>query len=123
MPTKETWRTWALAVGGLLLAQAVTLLVMGRLPICACGYVKAWHGVVRSAENSQHLSDWYTFSHLIHGFIFYWLLSRLARRPVGARLALAVAIEAVWSWSRTAHPSSTATAPPPSRSTITETPW
>lgn len=90
-------RKWVLAVGGLVLVQALALAALGRLPMCQCGYVKFWHGVVRSSENSQHISDWYTFSHLIHGFVFYWLLSRLAPRwPTGARLALAVAIEASW---------------------------
>ena len=88
---------WALISAGLILAAAAVLHLMGRVPICKCGYVKVWHGVVNSAENSQHLSDWYTFSHVIHGFGFYglaWLAGR--RYPLGLRLAVATLVESGW---------------------------
>jgi hypothetical protein len=87
----------ALIVIGLIAAEAIVLLLMGHPLICKCGYVKLWHGVVMSSENSQHVSDWYSPSHLIHGFIFYGVLWLFARRlPFGTRLILAVLIEGSW---------------------------
>ena len=81
-----------------ILAVAASIeLAIGRVLICKCGYVKLWHGIVDSPENSQHLSDWYTFSHVIHGIGFYALLRLVGRRlPPGVRFVLAVLLEATW---------------------------
>ncbi len=81
----------------IVVAQAVILYWLGRHPICACGYVKLWEGNAFGPGNSQHLSDWYTPSHIIHGFAFYffgWVLFR--RSSVAWRFAFAVFLEAAW---------------------------
>ena len=75
---------------------AAILLWMGRPPICACGTIELWHGAV-DAGNSQHLLDWYSLSHVIHGLLFY-AAGQLALRqmPLHVRFLLAVGIEAAW---------------------------
>jgi Protein of unknown function (DUF2585) len=93
----EVTRTCLAIIAGLMIAQAAVLYAMGRTPICTCGYVPLWHGSVMSSENSQQLFDWYSFSHVLHGFLFYalaWLA--FPRASFGQRLALAVAVEVGW---------------------------
>jgi hypothetical protein len=82
---------------GLIGVQAVVEHAMGRVAICTCGYVKLWEGDVNSSGNSQHLTDWYSFSHLIHGFGFYLLFWLVGRRwPVGLRFLAALTLEISW---------------------------
>ncbi|HYC79965.1 MAG TPA: DUF2585 domain-containing protein [Candidatus Binatia bacterium] len=97
------WRNFStqkyILTGLVLIAlSGLILYFMGQVPTCKCGYVKLWHGVVFSSENSQHISDWYTFSHIIHGFGFYFLLWLIFRKrlPVGLLFVFAVLIEAGW---------------------------
>jgi hypothetical protein len=88
---------WAIAALAIMAAAASIELAMGRVLICRCGYVKFWHGIVNSSENSQHITDWYTFSHVVHGILFYGLLWLVARRlPPAARFVIAVLLEASW---------------------------
>ncbi len=81
----------------IILATAAWLWWIGRVPICACGFVRLWYGATMTSENSQHLLDWYSFSHLMHGFLFYGALWLVARRlPFGWRLSIATLVEAAW---------------------------
>lgn len=87
----------AASIAAVFAVQALALYAFGQPWICECGYVKIWEGVVVSAGNSQHLSDWYTFSHIIHGFLFYFgLWYFFPRMSVWQRLVIAASIEAGW---------------------------
>ncbi len=84
-------------------AIAVIEIVMQRPLFCPCGTIKLWWGVVQSAENSQHIADWYSFSHIIHGLLFYFFAHFLWRRwrffgalPTRWALPIAVAFEGFW---------------------------
>ncbi|WP_442201859.1 DUF2585 domain-containing protein [Rhizobium sp. RAF56] len=88
---------WIVACLAVLIAQIVAEYMMGRVPICTCGYIKLFEPVVNSSGNSQHLADWYTPSHIIHGFLFFGLTHLLMRgRPLSMRLFFAMLIESGW---------------------------
>jgi hypothetical protein len=76
-------------------ATAAIMLAMGRPPICTCGTVTLW-GHVGPAQ-SQMLADWYSPSHIVHGFLFYAALHLLWRRAsIERRFLVALIIEAAW---------------------------
>jgi hypothetical protein len=91
------WQIGLVVAAVIIGMQALALHIEGHPAICTCGYVKLWHGVVISSENSQHISDWYTPSHIIHGFLFYALAHWLfPKRSIWFRLAFALLIEGGW---------------------------
>ncbi|MEK6637410.1 MAG: DUF2585 domain-containing protein [Pseudomonadota bacterium] len=93
----EISRKYWLIVFSIFLVTVAILFAMERPPICTCGFVKLWEGEVNGPGNSQHIADWYTPSHMIHGMLFYalgWWLMRT--RPIGAWLVMAVTLELAW---------------------------
>lgn len=97
---KRPWLYVGLSIA-LITLIAMVLLAMGRTLICKCGAVELWHGTVDDSGNSQHLTDWYTFSHIIHGYLFYmgaWILGLMRGRPlpIGVAFLLALVLEGGW---------------------------
>jgi hypothetical protein len=92
-----TARRAAIAAFLIIAAAAAILLAMGRHPICTCGTIDLWVGTRDSPKTSQMLADWYSFSHIVHGFIFYFVLWLIARRfPIEWRFLTALVIETAW---------------------------
>ncbi|HYM16939.1 MAG TPA: DUF2585 family protein [Micropepsaceae bacterium] len=87
-----------IGIGGAIIAfQALIVFLMGHPIICTCGHVSLWYPGQSGPETSQQLTDWYTFTHIEHGFLFYWLLWAVApRMPFGTRLMIAMGIETTW---------------------------
>jgi uncharacterized membrane protein YjdF len=90
-------RDYVLIALALIVLQVLVLYALGRVPFCTCGTIKLWQSTVNSSENSQHIFDWYTPSHVIHGVIFYFILWLMfPKTPVMLRLAMAIGIEVAW---------------------------
>ena len=89
---------WQLGIPLLLAFQIAVLLAMGRPPICTCGTIRLWVNSPLSPETSQQLFDWYTFSHLVHGFLFYGAIRLIFRGRLGVwpSLLIAMGIEIGW---------------------------
>ncbi len=84
-----------LALLSILTFSGAILFAMGRPPICTCDAVELWGR--EGPLQSQMLADWYSPSHIVHGFLFYAALHLLFRRTsVEWRFAAAVTVEAAW---------------------------
>ncbi|WP_167853486.1 DUF2585 family protein [Roseovarius aestuariivivens] len=90
----------AAALGGVIVA--LTLWAWGQPPICTCGYVKLWEGFIWSSGNSQHVADWYTLSHIVHGMLII-LLGRLAKGRLSFSALLIIAIVTGMAWELVEH--------------------
>jgi hypothetical protein len=86
-----------LAIAGLVALTALQLHRQGRILWCACGRFNPWDGDIWSCHNSQHVVDPYSFTHVLHGMLFYagltWLWPRVS---LAWRLTVMVALEALW---------------------------
>ena len=87
------------AAAALLALQIAVLHAFGQPFFAASGHLMLWVNDPFSPDMSQQLADWYSFSHIIHGFIFFGLLHLIAPRlPVVARLLIAMGIEITWEF-------------------------
>jgi hypothetical protein len=97
LPSSPASRNALALIAILLAVQAAVLHLMGRVWVCTCGTVHFWVGDIHSSELSQQFTDWYTFSHIVHGIIFYAVLHRACPRLSAlSRLALATGLESSW---------------------------
>lgn len=96
--TSHRNKTWPLvAIALVLVVTAFELRNQGRLWFCSCGNLYLWSANVWSSDNSQHLFDPYSFTHLLHGVIFFWILAWIIPRlSLIWRLWLAISMEALW---------------------------
>jgi hypothetical protein len=96
-PASMTRTRMTMLALALVTAAALLLLAMGRPPICTCGMIELWVNQGDSPKTSQMLADWYSPSHVIHGFLFYaflWLVAR--RQPVERHFLIALLAEIAW---------------------------
>ena len=81
----------------ILAATVVQLRNQGRVWACVCGRWTPWMGDIWSAHNSQHVFDPYSFTHILHGVLLFWVISwRLKKWPFAWQLTLAVLLESLW---------------------------
>jgi hypothetical protein len=91
------WLVFIVATALVLLALIVLLRAEGRRFLCACGHFAVWVGDWCSSNTSQQLLDPYSLTHVLHGFLFFWLIALLFKRmPRAWQFLLALLLESAW---------------------------
>src|SRR5689334_16893962 len=91
-----------IAIAASLFLLALLLWLEGRFVFCTCDVLRLWSRDTCSSTNSQHPFDPYSFTHILHGFLFFWLGALIARGIKTRQLAparqlwLALTLEAAW---------------------------
>jgi hypothetical protein len=95
--TNRTALWYSVFAATLVCTQIAVLHAFGQPFVAASGRILLWVNDPFSPDTSQQLADWYSFSHIIHGFIFFGLLQLAAPRlPLGARFIIAMGVEIAW---------------------------
>jgi len=94
-----------IAIVAVVLLMGLLLWLEGRRFFCACGEIRVWSGDVCSSSNSQQLFDPYSFTHILHGFVLFWLIALLLRGRLSKswQFVLAIALEAAWELVENTH--------------------
>jgi hypothetical protein len=81
----------------LIILMIVALYFQGRVWWCKVGDLSPWSGDIWTAHNSQHFFDPYTFTHILHGILFFWIADLIFREmPLRWKFFLVVLVESVW---------------------------
>lgn len=81
----------------ILAVAVVTLDLQGRVWWCQAGDYTPWSWDIWTAHNSQHILDPYTFTHILHGVLEFWLIGLVFWKvPLAWRFVIAIFIESSW---------------------------
>lgn len=86
-----------IAVVAIVVVATIMLAIQGRVIWCEAGDYWPWSWQVMSRHNSQHVIDAYSFTHILHGILEFWLIGLVfSRVPLAWRFVIAIFIESTW---------------------------
>lgn len=97
MGEKLFGRTSIIAIATIVVAATVMLAIQGRVVWCEAGDYLPWSWTIMSRHNSQHIIDAYSFTHILHGILEFWLIGLVFYKlPLTWRFVIAMFIESTW---------------------------